>query len=211
MTARVPVVLGRDDRYFTDRHQGLPRDGYAALFARLLDHPNIEVHTGVDHAESSDGRANAFEGTVYTGGLDTYFGGELGPLPYRSIDFDVHHHDVDSFQAVGQVNTPTVPGQTRVIEFKKLTDQAVRGTTVSHERPCAHRPGVNEPYYPVPYAASRALHDRYVALAERRAPSVVFAGRLADYRYYNMDQTVGHALRVFDRRIAADAPGIRPR
>lgn len=203
VTARVPVRLSRDDRYFQDRYQATPAGGFAAMVARMLDHPNIEVRTGCAATDlGADDRARR---TVYTGPLDGYFGHALGVLPYRSLRFEWAHHVVGGgglAQPVAQINRPSAPSVTRSTEYRHMTGQAHAGTTVSWETPEAYVPGANEPFYPVPHPDARALFDRYAALATTEAPDVVFAGRLADYRYYNMDQAVARALTVFDRQIA---------
>lgn len=202
VTGRVPVRLSRDDRYFQDRFQAAPRDGFTALVARMLGHENIEVRTGCDVADLGTDDRSAH--TVYTGPIDGYFGHALGVLPYRSLRFDWTHEATAGalVQPVAQINRPLAPGITRSTEYRHMTGQAHAGTTRSWETPEAYTPGVNEPFYPVPHPDHRALFDRYVALAAAEAPGVIFAGRLADYRYYNMDQAVARALTVFDRQIA---------
>ncbi len=202
VTARVPVRLSRDDRYFQDRYQATPRDGFAALVDRMLAHERIEVRTGCDVSDlGADDRAAR---TVYTGPLDAYFGHALGVLPYRSLRFDWTHEATGGalIQPVAQINRPQAPAVTRSTEYRHMTGQAHAGTTRSWETPEAYTPGLNEPFYPVPHPDHRALYDRYAALAAQEAPDVIFAGRLADYRYYNMDQAVARALTVFDRQIA---------
>ncbi len=198
--ARVPVHISRDDRYFQDTYQALPAKGYTALVEALLDHPHIEVETGVDFEQARD--AFRFDRLVYTGPIDAFFDYLHGPLPYRSLRFDFVHHEAPFFQERTQVNFPNAPGDgpayTRITEFKHATGQRVPGTTVAVEYPQAHVPGENEPYYPIPLEANRERFARYAAEAARLA-SVTFAGRLADYQYYNMDQAVARALRVFEK------------
>lgn len=188
VAARIPTRCNDDDRYFTDRFQAMPADGYTAMFDRLLDHPGIEVRLGVDfeavrHAWPRDH-------TVYTGPVDEYFGHCLGRLPYRSLRFE-HEHlpGVAQHQAVGTVNHPNEHAYTRITEFKHLTGQQHSGTSVVREFPQAE----GDPYYPIPAAANEALYQRYRERAEREA-NTTFIGRLAQYRYYNMDQVVAAAL-----------------
>lgn len=209
VTARVPIRLSADDRYFQDRHQATPADGFAALVARMLDHSNVTVQTGVSFEDL--GAADRACRVVYTGPLDAYFGHALGVLPYRSLRFAWEHvaSGGDLVQPVAQINHPDLPAVTRATEYRHMTGQTtdasgvpLSGTTLSWETPEAYVPGVNEPFYPIPHPDHQALYDRYTALAAAEAPEVVFAGRLADYRYYNMDQAVARALTVFDRRIA---------
>lgn len=200
VTGRVPVRVSRDDRYFQDRYQAMPAEGYTAMVERILAHPNISVETGVSFAEAADGVA--FSRLVYTGPIDAYFDYAHGPLPYRSLRFEREHFRDGPYQAAAVVNYPALePGYTRITEFKHATQQEVEGTSIAREYPEAYEPGGNEPYYPIPAADNHARHARYAAEADR-ARSVTFLGRLADYRYYNMDQAVARSLAVFAKRVA---------
>jgi UDP-galactopyranose mutase len=193
VAARIPTRTNRDDRYFTDTFQKMPADGFTALFARMLDHPNIRVETGVDWSVARD-RANAGH-VVYTGPLDAWFGHRFGRLPYRSLRFE-HAHVPDSplLQTVGTVNFPNDFEYTRTTEFRHLTGQPHSGTSIVREYPTAE----GDPYYPVPRPENDALFRRYEALAAAET-DVTFVGRLAQYRYYNMDQCVGAALTAATR------------
>ncbi len=190
VAARIPARTNTDDRYFTDSFQAMPLDGYTRMFERMLDHPRIDVRLETDFAEFDQ---DSFEHVVFTGPIDEYFGFQFGKLPYRSLRFVHTTLDQERFQAVGTVNYPdeAVP-YTRITEFKHLTGQQHRKTSVVHEYPCAD----GDPYYPVPRPENQALFKRYEALA-RATPHVTFVGRLATYRYYNMDQVVGQALATF--------------
>jgi UDP-galactopyranose mutase len=200
VAARIPVRTNADTRYFTDRFQAMPRDGYTALIRNLLDHPGIRVDLGVEFDPAR--MPVTADHVVFTGPIDAYFGHCLGRLPYRSLRFE-HEHlpDVRQFQAVAQVNYPNDHAFTRVIEFKHLTGQQHPGTSIMREYPQAE----GEPFYPVPQAASDALFKRYEQLAVALR-DVTFVGRLAHYRYYNMDQAVAAALtavaRLTDRKAA---------
>jgi len=205
VTARVPVVIGRDDRYFNDRYQAMPIEGYTAMFERILDHPNITVLLDTDARDVIAAEQSAR--IVYSGAIDELFDHVFGPLPYRSLRFEAVHDDVDRAQPSGIVNYPNDHEYTRITEFKHLTGQQIAGTTRHVEYPIAHEPGRTVPYYPVPVDEALRHYRQYVDLATAEAPHVVFAGRLADYRYYNMDQAVFRALSVFDRRIAPLAAG----
>ena len=196
---RVPVVIGQDDRYFTDRFQAMPRDGYAALFARMLDHPNIHVSL---NTPMSQVQPKTWTRMVYCGPLDDYFESAAGALPYRSVRFEHRSVDVKDGLPVGTVNYPQAPGFTRITDFRHLTGERGPTTATVTEYPTAHRPGENEPYYPVLSEASHALADRYKAMARSLEGQVWFAGRLADFRYYNMDQAVGRALSLVDKALA---------
>ncbi len=194
VTARIPTRTDADDRYFTDRHQAMPLHGYTAMFRRMLDHPNIEVRVGTDFRDVPDA---LWRNLVYTGPIDEYYGHRFGPLPYRSLRFEFETLPVEWYQPVGTVNEPdaSVP-YTRTTEFKHLTGQPAPVTSIVREFPRAQ----GDPYYPIPRPETAALYDRYRTLADAE-DATWFVGRLATYRYYNMDQVVGQALATF-RRIA---------
>ncbi|MBP0447143.1 UDP-galactopyranose mutase [Roseomonas sp. SSH11] len=199
VTSRVPTRADNDDRYFTDTHQFMPADGYTAMFRKMLDHPNITVMTGTDFAAVKD--KIPYRRMVWTGPVDEYFGFRFGKLPYRSLVFQHETLDQEWFQPVGTVNYPgeDVPF-TRVSEYKHLTGQVHPKTSVTYEFPSAE----GDPYYPVPRPENAALYKQYEALADA-TEDVWFVGRLATYRYYNMDQVVAQALATF-RRIEAALP-----
>lgn len=187
VTARVPTRCSDDDRYFQDRYQCMPAFGYTRMFAKMLDHPNITVLLGTDY--TAVGREAAAH-LVYTGPLDEYFDECFGRLPYRSLVFEHETHDVEFMQPVGTINFPSLDVPfTRSTEFKHITGQAHRFTSVCRERSCA----TGDPFYPIPNDANQALYKRYEALADAE-PGVTFQGRLGTYRYLNMDQVVAQAL-----------------
>lgn len=193
VTARIPVRTNRDNRYFNDQFQIMPKDGYTALFQRLLDHPNIRLELNTDfHAIRHQINAKTI---IYTGPIDAYFNDCYGPLPYRSLRF-AHQHlpDVSQYQPVAVVNYPKDHAYTRITEFKHLTGQRHPGTSIVREYPQAE----GDPYYPIPRPENEALYQRYKALAAHES-NVFFVGRLAQYRYYNMDQVVAAALKTADR------------
>ncbi len=193
VTARVPVLVSRDDRYFQDTFQAMPGQGYTALFQRMLDHQHIKLLLNVHHTELPHELSS--KRTLFTGRMDEYFGARLGALPYRSIRFAFEWLKQDQFQTVATHNYPKDYAFTRITEAKRLSGQAAAGgTTICLEYPQAWVPGENEPYYPIPRADNRALYERYVSMAREEAPHVVFAGRLGDYQYYNMDQAVARAI-----------------
>ncbi|KNY19208.1 UDP-galactopyranose mutase [Methylobacterium sp. ARG-1] len=198
VTARVPTRFDRDDRYFTDTYQAMPKHGYTAMFEAMLDHPNITVSVGTDHAALS--AARTARRTIFTGPVDAYFDYRHGPLPYRSLRFEHVTREVEWHQSVGVVNYPQTEEFTRVTEYKHITGQVHPRTALTYEYPEA----VGDPYYPIPNPENQALFKRYerLALDER---DVWFVGRLATYRYYNMDQIVGQALATF-RRIEESVP-----
>ena len=188
VAARIPTRTNEDDRYFTDVYQTLPADGYTRLFERILAHRNIELRLDTEYSDVKD-RIRARH-TVYTGPIDAYFEHRLGRLPYRSLRFE-HEHlpNTDRFQPVGTVNYPNDHAYTRITEFKHLTGQRHTGTSIVREFPVAD----GDPYYPIPRPENEAVYKRYKALADAE-PGVTFVGRLARYRYFNMDQVVASAL-----------------
>jgi UDP-galactopyranose mutase len=196
VTARVPTRTSTDDRYFTDKFQAMPANGYTRMFEAMLDHPGITLDLGVEYRDVID-RVDV-DHIVFTGPIDEYFDFRFGKLPYRSLQFRHETHDVAQFQPVAVVNYPdeTVP-QTRITEYKHLTGQLHAKTSISYEFPSAE----GDPYYPIPRPENQALFKRYEALADAEE-GVTFVGRLATYRYYNMDQVVGQALATY-RRMAA--------
>jgi len=191
---RIPVRTNRDDRYFTDKFQALPKHGFARLFERMLDHPGIKVLLGTDYREVLPGID--FKHMIYTGPIDEYYGCCFGPLPYRSLRFEPETLEMETFQPAMQVNYPNEQEFTRIVEIKHATGQKLPVTTIVREYPEDFGPG-REPYYPVPTNDSKALYERYAALAAQEK-NVSFVGRLATYRYYNMDQVIGMALAEFE-------------
>jgi UDP-galactopyranose mutase len=199
VTARVPTRTCDDDRYFQDRHQYMPLHGYTRMFENILDHDNITVMTGTSSRDVPEGR---FRHMVFTGPLDEYFGHRFGPLPYRSLRFEHETLPVEFAQPVATINFPGLDTPfTRCTEFKHLTGQAHRHTSVCRETSSSE----GEPYYPVPNPANQVLFKRYEAAADAER-GVTFLGRLGTYRYLNMDQVVGQALatarRLLDRQVA---------
>ena len=215
VAARIPTRTNHDDRYFTDAFQHMPLEGYTRMFERMLDHPNIRYEAGVDFF-SIRKRIQARH-IVYTGPIDAYFDHCFGKLPYRSIEFRHEHLDgVVQHQPVGTINFPTDYDYTRITEFKHLTGQVHGGTSIVREYPCDE----GDPYYPVPRPENEAVFKRYEALA-REATEVSFVGRLAQYRYYNMDQCVGAALKAAEgilqrlgttqvQQVEGSTPRVRP-
>ncbi len=206
-TARVPVRLSRDDRYFQDAYQGMPLHGYTPMFEAMLDHPGITVETGVDalsRLELADGAikldGQVFAGPIiYTGQADELFGFQFGPLPYRTLDFAYDTLKQDYFQTHGTVNY-TVDGDfTRITEFKHLTGQEKPGvTTIMREYSKAYTGAEGEiPYYAIINPANNALYAKYKAQADQY-PNLRLLGRLAEYKYYNMDAIAARALALSD-------------
>jgi UDP-galactopyranose mutase len=201
VAARIPVRTNTDDRYFTDTFQRMPLHGYTKMFAAMLDHPNIELRLGVDflaHRQTWLDQAASGGQTphvIYTGPLDAWFDYDHGRLPYRSLRFEHEHFpDTARYQAVGTVNYPNEHDYTRITEYKHLTGQTHAGTSITREYPVA----AGEPYYPIPGTDNEALSQCYLARAAEEK-GVTFIGRLAEYRYYNMDQVAAAALVAADK------------
>lgn len=187
---RIPIRTNRDDRYLTEEFQALPKQGYTAMFQKMLASPRITVETSTDFQEAK--KRYTYDKLIYTGMIDAYFDYKLGKLPYRSLRFEHEHHAMHYYQPAMQVNYPNEHAFTRIIEIKHATGQQIAGTTIVKEYPTDYAEGC-EPFYPVPMKSSRELYEQYRQLAEAER-DVVFLGRLATYRYYNMDQVVATAL-----------------
>ena len=207
-TARVPVFLSRDDRYFQDTYQGMPLEGYTPMFERMLDHPSITVELGTDALGRLDLSGNAlkvdgapFDGQViYTGQADELFGFRFGPLPYRTLDFAFETLEQDDFQGYGTVNYTVDEDFTRITEFKHLTGQAAPGvTTIVKEYSKAYTGERGEiPYYAIINPENNVLYAKYRAEADRFS-NLHLLGRLAEYKYYNMDAIAGKALELAEK------------
>ena len=207
-TARVPVFLSRDDRYFQDTYQGMPLEGYTPMFERMLDHPSITVELGTDALGRLDLSGNTlkvdgapFDGQViYTGQADELFGFRFGPLPYRTLDFAFGTLEQDDFQGYGTVNYTVDEDFTRITEFKHLTGQAAPGvTTIVKEYSKAYTGERGEiPYYAIINPENNALYAKYRAEADRFS-NLHLLGRLAEYKYYNMDAIAGKALELAEK------------
>jgi len=206
-TARVPVFLSRDCRYFQDTYQGMPLEGYTPIFARMLDHPNIEVRLNTDARALLElsGELPLFAGApfpgpiVYTGAADELFGCVHGRLPYRTLDFVFETKPLDTYQSHGTVNYTVDEDFTRITEFKHMTGQVLPGaTTIVKEYSRAYTGAPEEtPYYAIINEENNALYAKYAALAARH-PNLHLLGRLAEYKYYNMDAIVAQALTLSD-------------
>jgi UDP-galactopyranose mutase len=192
VTSRVPTRTNRDDRYFTDSYQAMPKHGYTRMFEKMLDHPNIKVMLNCDYREIANDLP--FREMIYSGPVDAFFDYRYGKLPYRSLEFKHETHDLEQFQTAPVVNYPNEHAYTRVTEFKYLTGQEHRKTSIVYEYPQAE----GDPYYPVPRKENADLYAKYKALADA-CPNTYFVGRLATYRYYNMDQIVAQSLTEYGK------------
>jgi UDP-galactopyranose mutase len=198
VTARVPTRTNRDDRYFTDEFQFMPKHGYTKMFEAMLASPNIDVMLGTDYRDVKDEIPH--RRLIFTGPVDEFFDFRFGQLPYRSLRFKHVTLDQPWYQPVGTVNYPQTEDYTRISEYKHMTGQEHPKTSITYEYPAAE----GDPYYPIPRPENALLFKRYERLA-LTTPNVWFVGRLATYRYYNMDQVVGQALATF-RRIGETLP-----
>ena len=197
VAARIPTRTDDDDRYFTDTFQFMPAGGYTPMFQRMLSHANIQVRLKTDYFDVRERLAAAH--TIFTGPIDAFYDYRFGKLPYRSLSFEHRHiKDQERFQQVGTVNYPNDHEFTRITEFKHLTGQSCAGTSIVREYPRSE----GEPYYPIPRPENEALFKRYQELAKHES-RVSFVGRLAQYRYYNMDQVVGASLKAADEVLTA--------
>ena len=203
VTSRVPTRTNLDDRYFGDSFQAMPKLGFTHMFGNLLDHKNITVETQTEYTDVKDDVL--YDRLVFTGPVDEFFDYRYGKLPYRSLTFRHETLDREQFQPLAVVNYPHPDTPyTRISEYKHLTGQHHPKTSITYEYPSE----VGDPYYPIPNAEAQALYKTYEALALAR-PDVAFVGRLATYRYYNMDQVVGQALATYRKSLAADAISTR--
>jgi len=192
VTARIPTRVNKDDRYFTDVYQCMPLLGYAKMFESMLNHNNIHLMLNTSYKEVVDDFD--YQKIIYTGPIDQYFDYSLGKLPYRSLQFKFDTVDAEKFQETGSINYPNENAYTRITEFKHLTGQKHSKTSIVYEFPAAE----GDPYYPIPTPANTILYNKYKAMASKEK-DVCFIGRLATYKYYNMDQVVAQALTAFNK------------
>lgn len=194
VAARIPTRTNTDDRYFTDTYQAMPLHGYTAMFESMLNHPNITVKLSTDYKDLL-AQGVEYDHLIYTGCIDEFYDYKFGKLPYRSLCFEHQHlENTEQYQSVGTINYPNDFEFTRITEFKHLTGQQHPATSIVREYPTAE----GDPYYPIPRDENEALFKKYKSLADCEK-NVTFVGRLAEYRYYNMDQVVGAALNAVDK------------
>ena len=198
VTSRVPTRTNRDGRYFTDSYQAMPRHGFTRMFENMLDHDNIKVLLNCDYREVMD--FVPFKNIIYTGPVDEFFDYKFGKLPYRSIDFKFESYDQEQYQVAPVINYPNDYAYTRITEFKYLTGQKSDKTSIVYEFPTAE----GDPYYPIPRPENAEIYKQYQALASEQK-NVWFVGRLATYKYYNMDQCVAQALATHRKIVASES------
>jgi UDP-galactopyranose mutase len=196
VTSRIPTRNNRDDRYFTDSYQAIPAYGYTRMFDRMLHHSNIKILLNTDYKEIQN--SISFKKMIYTGPIDYFYDYCYGKLPYRSLEFKFKTIEQETYQLTGTVNYPNEHPYTRITEFKYLTGQKHPKTSIVYEYPKDE----GDPYYPVPRQENAELYKRYQLLASGEK-NVHFAGRLATYKYYNMDQVVAQALTLYKKIISS--------
>ncbi len=190
---RIPVRTNEDDRYFTDKFQFMPKDGYTKMFERMLNHNNIEIIFNTDYKNILNDMK--FDKMIYTGPIDYFFDYEFGKLPYRSLKFEWKNFDTEFYLKAASYNFVEVKRKfTRKTEYKYLTGQKCKTTTVSTEYPTFK----GDPYYPIPNYTNNNLYRKYLNKT-KKLDNIMFCGRLAEYKYYNMDQVVGNILQKFEK------------
>ena len=192
VTARIPTRTNRDDRYFGDTYQSMPLHGFTRMFENMLDHDKIEIQLSTDYRDIKD--SVPYREMIYTGPIDEFFDYRYGKLPYRSLEFRHETHEMEVFQPAPVINYPNDHDYTRITEFKYLTGQQHEKTSIVYEYPRAE----GDPYYPIPRPQNAELNAKYQALVND-TPGLYFVGRLASYKYYNMDQVVGQALTLYSK------------
>lgn len=201
VTSRVPVLLSRDNRYFQDSFQALPKDGYTKIFERLLSHKNIKVFLQTTFKEVKD--EIKYKYLIYTGAIDEFFDYKYGKLPYRSLRFDFQRLDINKFQPAAIVNYPNNNDYTRITEFKNFMKYPQNcPTTIAIEYPEPFEEFKNERYYPIPQAQNFEVYNKYYELTKEIDNTILFVGRLAEYKYYNMNEVVASALMLFENKIS---------
>lgn len=193
VTARVPVYIGLDDRYFQDEHQGIPIEGYTSLIKNVLNHPNIEIRLNCDYKDLEED----FDRTFYTGAIDEFFNYELGQLPYRSVKFELEEHDCEFYQRNAVVNYTCSEKFTRIHEYKYYLNDNSPRTVIAKEYSEAFELNKNDRYYPIPKEENISLYNQYLEKAEK-LKNVYFLGRLGDYKYYDMDKAILRAIELFE-------------
>lgn len=194
VTARVPVYLSKDNRYFQDKYQGIPLKGYTKLVENMLAHPKIKVSLGTDLKNLN---INEYDRVFYTGAIDEFFAYKLGQLPYRSVNFKFETYDREFYQRNSVVNYPCNYDFTRIHEYKHYLNDKSEKTVIAKEYSEFYEEGKNERYYPIPNKESAELYKKYLELAGQKK-NVYFLGRLGDYKYYDMDKAIARAIELFE-------------
>lgn len=194
VTARVPVVVSRDDRYFQDKYQGIPCNGYTTLVENILNHKNIKILLNTDYKDIKE----SFDRIFYTGAIDEYFNYEFGELPYRSVNFKLEELDCEYYQKNAVVNYPCDQDYTRIHEYKYYLNDKSTKTVIAKEYSEVFQRGQNERYYPILNDSNLALYNKYLEKS-KEYKNLYFLGRLGDYKYYDMDKAILRALELFEK------------
>ncbi len=197
VSARVPVYISRDDRYFTDTYQAIPKDGYTKMVENIINHSLIEVKLNTDFKNLKNVE---YERLFYTGAIDEFFDYKFGKLPYRSLNIVFETFNKEYMQSGPQINYPENYDFTRSVEYKYYLDEKSNKTILSYEYPCEFKNGENERYYPIPNEENQKLYEKYLLEADKFA-NMYFLGRLGDYRYYDMDKTVERIFEFIKERL----------
>lgn len=199
VTARVPVFLSKDDRYFQDKYQGIPLNGYTKIVEKMLSHPNIKIILNKNFKNFKDKNINLLKNAriFYTGSIDEYFNYKFGQLPYRSVNFKFEEHNMEFYQSHACINYPNNYDFTRVHEYKHYLSDKSSKTVIAKEYSEAFILGKNERYYPINSEENKKLYDKYLIEAQKEN-NVHFLGRLGDYKYYNMDIAIARAMELFE-------------
>jgi len=210
VTARVPIFIGRDNRYFSDRYQAIPNEGYSRIFERMLNHPNIKIMLNTHFKEvlniDFESKKIYFMGQefkgklIFTGMIDELFDFKYGYLPYRSLELSFETVEQEYYQEVAVVNYPNDYDFTRITEFKHIHPTKSERTTILKEFPKAYKANIDIPYYPVFAKENQELYNRYREEIEK-FENIILVGRLAEYRYYDMDDVIKRALEVFEESV----------
>jgi UDP-galactopyranose mutase len=211
VTARIPIIVGRDDRYFQDKYQYLPHNGFTQLFENMLNHPNIKLLLNTDFHEVCELKTeglylcgNKFEGKIiYTGEIDNLFDYKFGELSYRSLDMQLETLNVEYYQSCTTVNYPNNYDFTRITEFKHLYPNENKYTTILKEYPQTYKRTINIPYYPIFTSENQKKYEQYFKYS-KQYKNLILLGRLAEYKYYDMDDIVERALMIFEKEIQND-------
>lgn len=198
VTARVPVRMGYDDRYFLDKYQAIPANGYTPMIENMLDHKNINI---ILNTEINISNINKDDLIVFTGSVDMLLNFRFGILPYRSLSFEFEEHPGDHYLPVAQMNFTSSKNYTRITDYSIINNQNIGTTIISKEYPTSYIPELNEPFYPIPNDGPRKQYEKYVNYLKEEYPNIILAGRLGKYRYYNMDQACKNGILTADEVI----------
>lgn len=196
VTARVPIYISHDNRYFQDKYQGIPLNGYTKMVENILNHPNIEIRLNTDYKDVTD----KFDRVFYSGAIDEYFDYKYGELPYRSLEFDIQTINKEYYQKAVVTNFPNNYDFTRITEHKYFLDEKSDKTIISIEYPQQFELGKNERYYPISNSQNQALYEKYLE-ESKKINGLYFIGRLGGYKYYNMDLAVEKVFEFFKTEI----------